>query len=172
MNFSNYVIPAIIAIVFTAGLIKKVDVFAVFLDGVKDGAKTITEIFPALFCLMLAVGVVKSSGAAAMFADLLAPITNLIGFPKEVLPLAVLRPFSGSGSIAVYEGILKDNGADSFASRVASAIIGSSETTFYTLAVYFAATKVKKTRYALPAALCGDFAVFVLGVLFVRMTLG
>ena len=95
-----------------------------------------------------------------------------IGFPSECAPLAVLRPFSGSGSIALFDDVMTRYGPDSFPGRVASVILGSSETTFYTLSVYFAATKVKKTGYALPAALCGDVAVCVMSGLAVRWLLG
>ena len=171
MNISDFAIPFIFAFVLIFALVKKVDVFTEFIEGVKDGVKTITEVFPALFTLVLSVGLFRASGGAAILSNLISPLTNLIGFPQEATPLMILRPFSGSGATAVYEGILTDVGADSFAGRVASVMLGSSETTFYVIAVYFAATKVKKTRHTLPSALTGDVLIclvsaLVVGVMF------
>ncbi|MCL2634109.1 MAG: spore maturation protein [Oscillospiraceae bacterium] len=171
MNISDFAIPIIFVFVLVFALFKKVDVFGEFLEGVKDGVKTITEVFPALFTLVLSVGMFRASGGTALISTLLSPVTDLIGFPKEAIPLAILRPFSGSGATAVYEGILGDVGPDSFAGRVASVMLGSSETTFYVIAVYFAATKIKKTRHTLPSALTGDVLICVLSGLVVGLLL-
>jgi spore maturation protein B len=160
-------VPLIFSFVLIFALVKKVDVFSEFVEGVKDGVKTISEVFPALFTLVLSVGLFRASGGAAMLSGLVSPLTDLIGVPRDVIPLMILRPFSGSGSVAVYEGILSDVGADSFAGRVASVMLGSSETTFYVIAVYFAATKVKKTRHTLPSALTGDVLICVLSAMVV-----
>jgi len=171
MSVSDFAVPVILAFVLVFALVKKVDVFGEFLEGVKDGVKTITQIFPALFALVLSVGMFRASGGTALLSRLISPLTDLVGFPKEAIPLMLLRPFSGSGATAVYEGILTDFGPDSFAGRVASVMLGSSETTFYVIAVYFAATKVRKTRHTLPAALTGDLLIcilsgFVVGLMF------
>lgn len=171
MSFTDFIIPVFIAFVLIYGLIHKVDIFAEFTAGVKEGLSTIYDIFPSLFCLVLTIAVFRSSGGMELLSDLLSPLFTVIGFPAECAPLAILRPFSGSGSIALFEDVMSQYGADSFPGRVASVILGSSETTFYTLSVYFAATKVKKTGYALPAALCGDVAVCVLSGLVVRWML-
>ena len=171
MSFTDFIIPLFAAGVLIFGLLKKVDVFAEFTDGVKEGLHTIYDIFPSLFCLVLTIAVFRASGGMAMISAVLEPLFNAVGFPVECAPLAVLRPFSGSGSIALFEDILNNCGADSFAGKVASVILGSSETTFYTLSVYFAATKVKKTRYALPSALCGDLATMILSGVFVGIFL-
>ncbi len=171
MKFTDLVIPLIAAGVLIYGLVKKIDVFGELTEGVKDGLHVIYDIFPALFCLVLTVAVFRASGAAELLSCALEPLFSATGFPVECAPLAVLRPFSGSGSIAVFQDILSQNGADSFAGRVASVILGSSETTFYTLSVYFAATKVKKTRYALPSALCGDVVTMLVSALTVSMLL-
>jgi spore maturation protein B len=165
MNISDFAVPFIFAFVLIFALIKKVDVFGEFVEGVKDGVKTITEVFPALFALVLSVGLFRASGGAEFLSRLVSPITDLVGFPREAIPLMLLRPFSGSGATAVYEGILTDVGPDSFAGRVASVMLGSSETTFYVVAVYFAATKVKRTRHTLPSALTGDVLICVLSAL-------
>jgi len=169
MNISAFAIPVIFVFVLTFALVKKVDIFTEFIEGVKDGVKTITEVFPALFALVLSVGMFRASGATAFLSELISPATNLIGFPQEVIPLMLLRPFSGSGAIAVCDGILADSGPDSFAGRVASVMLGSSETTFYVIAVYFAATKIKKTRYTLPSALTGDLLICILSALVVSV---
>ena len=169
MNLSDFAVPVIFAFVLVFALFKKVDIFSEFIEGVKEGVKTITEVFPALFTLVLSVGLFRASGGAELLSRLISPLTNLIGFPSEAIPLMLLRPFSGSGATAVYEGILGDVGPDSFAGRVASVMLGSSETTFYVIAVYFAATKVKKTRHTLPSALTGDILICVLSAMVVSM---
>lgn len=169
MKLTDLVIPLIAAGVLIYGLVKKIDVFGEFTEGVKEGLRIMYDIFPSLFCLVLTIAVFRASGAAELMSEALEPVFSAVGFPVECAPLAVLRPFSGSGSIAVFEDILSRNGADSFAGRVASVILGSSETTFYTLSVYFAATRVKKTRYALPSALCGDFATMLVSALTVSV---
>lgn len=171
MRVTDLIIPLIAAGVMVFGVVKKVDVFGEFTEGVKEGLGTIYEIFPSLFCLVVAIAVFRASGGMDMISEFLSPLFSAVGFPPECAPLALLRPFSGSGAIAIFEDILGEWGADSYAGRVASVILGSSETTFYTLSVYFAATKVKKTRYALPAALCGDIAGMVLSAAVVGMVL-
>lgn len=172
MRFSDIIIPLIFAAVLLYGCIKKSDVFSDFISGVKDGLKTVYEIFPSLFCLVVAISVFRASGGMEIIGNILTPVLSAVGFPPECSSLLLLRPFSGSGSIALFEQILSETGADSFPGRVASVILGSSETTFYTISVYFAATKVKKTRYALPAALCGDFVGFIVSAIAVRLILG
>lgn len=171
MSFTDFVIPVFFALVLIYGLAKRVDVFGEFTAGVTEGLKTVLDIFPALFCLVVTIAVFRASGGMELLSSVLEPLFTAVGFPPECAPLVLLRPFSGSGSIALFEQLLAENGADSFAGLVASVILGSSETTFYTISVYFAATKVKKTRYALPAALCGDIAGFILSSVFVRLIL-
>ncbi len=171
MSFTDFIIPLIFAAVLLYGCIKKSDVFTDFTEGVKEGLKTVYDIFPSLFCLVVTIAVFRASGGMELLSELLSPLLNAVGFPPECSPLLLLRPFSGSGSIAIFEQILSENGADSFAGRVASVILGSSETTFYTISVYFAATKVKKTRYALPAALCGDITGFIMSGILVSLIL-
>ncbi len=169
---SNYVIPFFIAAVMIIGLVKKVDVFSEFTEGAKENFKAAVSILPALVALMTAIGMFKASGALDFISAAISPLTNVLGFPDECIPLAIIRPISGSGALAVFENILTDVSPDSFAGRVASVIIGSTETTFYTIAVYYGITKVKKTRQALPASLAADFTGFVLSALTVRIILG
>ncbi len=156
MSFSDLIVPLIFAGVLIYGVCVKTDVFAEFTEGVKDGLRTVYDVFPSLFCLVITVGVFRASGGAELITSVLSPVLGAVGFPPECGELMLLRPLSGSGSIALFERILTDFGPDSFPGRVASVILGSSETTFYTLSVYFAAVSARKTRYALAAALIGD----------------
>lgn len=172
MNIGDYAIPVIFGVVCFYGLIKKTDIFSEFIKGAEEGLNTVKDIFPSLMALVVSVGMFRSCGGVELISDFLAPVSDFFGFPGECTPLAILRPFSGSGAVAIFESILGSEGADSFAGRVASVMLGSSETTFYTLAVYFAATKVKKTRYALAAALVGDFCGWFLSGWAVRLFLG
>ena len=169
INIGDYAVPLIFAFTVIYGLCRRQDVFSQFIEGVKEGLQTCKDIFPSLFVLVVSVGMFSASGAVEQITGLLRPITGFFGFPPECTPLLILRPFSGSGAVAMYENILTSCGADSFAGRVASVMLGSSETTFYTIAVYFAATRVKKTRYALAAALVGDVAGWILSGLAVRL---
>ncbi len=169
---SDYVIPFFIALIMIIGLIKKVDVFSEFTEGAKENLKAAVSVLPALIALMTAIGMFKASGALDFISAVISPLTSFLGFPEECIPLAIIRPVSGSGALAVFENILTDVSPDSFAGRVASVIIGSTETTFYTIAVYYGITKVKKTRQALPASLAADFTGFVLSALTVRIILG
>lgn len=171
MSFSDFIIPALFAGVLLYGIFRKTDVFGEFTEGVKEGLRTVYDIFPSLFCLVVTVAAFRASGGAELLTELVSPALTAVGFPPECGSLLILRPFSGSGAIAIFEQILKDNGADSFAGRVASVILGSSETTFYTLSVYFAAVKAKKTRYALAAALLGDLVCAIMSAVTVRLLL-
>ncbi len=171
MSFSDFIIPVLFAGVLLYGLFRKTDVFGEFTEGVREGLHTVYDIFPSLFCLVVTVAAFKASGGAELLTGLIAPALSAVGFPPECGSLLILRPFSGSGAIAIFEQILKAYGPDSFAGRVASVILGSSETTFYTLSVYFAAVKAKKTRYALAAALLGDIVCALVSAVTVRFLL-
>lgn len=169
---SDYVIPFFIAVIMIIGLVKKVDVFSEFTEGAKENLQAAVSVLPALVALMTAIGMFKASGALDFISKAIFPLTSFLGFPEECIPLAIIRPVSGSGALAVFENILTDVSPDSFAGRVASVIIGSTETTFYTIAVYYGITKVKKTRQALPASFAADFTGFILSALTVRIFLG
>lgn len=165
-------IPFIITLIIAAGLIKKVDVFNEFLEGAKESLKAGIGILPALIALVTAIAMFNASGAVDLITRALSPVTSLLGFPEQCLPLALIRPVSGSGALAAYEAILSANHPDSFVGRVASVILGSTETTFYTIAVYFGVTKIKKTGHTVVAALAADFTGFILSALTVRLFLG
>lgn len=160
-NFSDYVIPFVVIAVFVYAAVKRVDVFDAFCDGASEGLKTCVDILPALVLLLVCIGMFRASGAVEALTQLLKPLCNAVHFPSEVIPLVLLRPFSGSGAMAVYNEIAQSAGVDTFAERVAATLIGSSETTFYTIAVYFSAVKAKKTRYAVPAALMADCTAWI-----------
>lgn len=156
MNITDWIIPIITVLTFIYAAIKRVDVFGAFCEGAGNGLKTCADILPALVLLLVCIGMFRASGTVEFLTNALKPLCKAVGFPADVMPLVILRPFSGSGSMAVYNDIALAAGADSFSERVAATLIGSSETTFYTAAVYFSAVKVKKTRYAVPAALTAD----------------
>ena len=169
---SGYIIPAIIGGVIIYGAFKKVNVFSVFIEGASEGMSVVLRMLPPLIILLTAIGMFRASGALEFFTGLIAPIMNAAGLPKEVAPLVILRPISGSGATAILSDIVTNHGADSFAGRVASVMTGSTETTFYTLALYFGATSAENTRYALGASLFADAVSFAVSALAVRIFLG
>lgn len=166
---SDYILPIIVVLIIIYGAFKGVDVFNVFIDGAKSGFKTVFNIIPSLIALLLSINMLKASGGLDVLLSLLSPIGDFLGIPRNIIPLTILSPISGSGSLGVYEGILKDFGPDSFIGRCASVMMGSTETTFYTLALYYGSIGVKKTRHTVPSALCADFTSFILSPRFVKL---
>ena len=166
---TDYIAPVIIIIVFAVGIATKTDIFDAFIEGASEGIKTTLDILPALICLMTCIGMFKASGGMEALIQFISPITAFFGFPNECTPLIFVRPLSGSGALSVYDGIISENGSDSFAGRVASVMMGSTETTFYTVAVYFGAAKIKKTGYAIFAALIGDTVGWIASAIAVRL---
>lgn len=157
INFiSNLAMPLIILCIVVYGVIEKNKMFDNFLDGAKEGLEMTLSIFPTLIGLFVAIGALRSSGVLDIITYLLTPILNIIHFPSELMPLAMLRPISGSSSIAVATDIMKNFGVDSKIGTMASTIMGSTETTVYTIAIYSSCVKIKKTRFVLAAALIGD----------------
>ncbi len=172
MQLTDFIIPVIFAGILICGFVRKVDVFSVFCSGASEGLKTTADILPALILLLISVGMLQASGAVELLTDLLTPLCSAVGFPPECMQMVLLRPFSGSGAIAVYDSIAGQYGVDSFAGRTAAVLLGSSETTFYTIAVYFSAVKVRKTRYAVPAALAADCTAWIVCGITVMLILG
>lgn len=164
--------PIFIASVVVVGLIRKVPLFDAFVEGAKKGFQILLNIAPTIVGLIVAVDMLKASGAIDMLCDFISPVADTLGFPKEIVPMVLLRPVSGGGSTALLTGIYKDCGPDSFAGQVASVLAGSTETTFYATAVYYGSVKVKKIRHTLVAALSADFTAAVMAVLTVRLILG
>lgn len=167
--FGSYLIPVLIALILVFGLLRKVPLFDTFLEGAKEGMRSTVSIAPALIGLITAVTMLKASGALDLFTAAIRPAAAFLGFPPEVMPLTLLRPVSGSGSIAILDQIFATCGPDSFAGRVASVMMGSTETTFYAIAVYFGAVGIKKTRHTIPAAITADTASFFISTLAVRL---
>lgn len=160
MKIINYIsiiaIPLIIIIVVIYGLVDKKKIYDIFVEGVKEGMEIVIKLFPTLLGIFLAVGALRSSGILDIVTTLLSGVTSKIGFPSEVIPLALLRPISGSASLAIATDIMKTYGVDSKIGLIASTIMGSTETTFYTIAVYTSCIGVKKIRFVLVAALLAD----------------
>ncbi len=165
-DLTVFAIPAIFLSILLIGVYKEVKVYDAFVEGTKEGVGTIVKIIPSLVGLLVAIGVFRASGALDLLVYAFTPITKLIGIPSEVLPLAFLRPVSGSASLALVADIMKQYGADSFIGRLVSTMMGSTETIFYTLAVYFGAIGIKNIRYTLLAALIADVAG-ILGALWI-----
>ena len=167
-----YVIPSATLLIIIFGLLKKVPIFDAFLQGAKDGMKSTAGIAPALIGLITSVTMLKASGALDMFTSLIKPVTDAIGFPSELVPLAILRPVSGSGSIALLDNIMTSNGVDTFIGRVGSVMMGSTETTFYAIAVYFGSIGIKNTRHTIPASLIADLVSVIASVFAVILIFG
>ncbi|MEM0529976.1 nucleoside recognition domain-containing protein [Zongyangia sp. HA2173] len=168
---TDYIIPAIIVFIVVYALIKGVPVFDVFISGAKEGFGTATSVLPALIGLMTAIGMFKASGALDMLTAAIRPLAQMVHIPPEVVPLAIVRPISGSGALAVFQDILKSYGPDSLIGQVASVMQGSTETTFYTIAVYYGVTKVQRTRHTLASSLVGDVTGFFMSALTVQLIL-
>ena len=163
--------PIFIATVVIFGFVKKVELFDAFTAGAKAGIFTLLKIAPTLVGLIVAVNMLKASGLTDMLVGLITPITDSLGFPSGIVPMVLLRPISGGGSTALLTGIYRDFGPDSFTGKVASVLAGSTETTFYAIAVYFGAVNIKKIRHTLIAALSADFTAAIMAVLTVRLLL-
>lgn len=173
MTFVNYIsniaVPATILIIIIYGLIEKQQVFDVFLDGAKEGLQIVVNIFPTLLGLFLSINVLRESGIIDAITNIAMPFLNLLKFPSGILPLALLRPISGSASMAVATDIMNKYGVDSLIGLMTSTIMGSTETTLYTIALYTSAVKIRKTRFVLYAALLADFVGMLTSVVFWRI---
>ena len=153
---SLWAIPVLLVGIPLVGLIRGVKVYDVFIEGAKEGFQVAVRIIPFLVGILVAIGMFRGSGAMDLLTNALKPVMSAVGFPAELLPLAVLRTLTGSGSLAFATDLIKTHGPDSLFGRMAATMYGSSETTFYVLAIYFGAVGVKRTRHAVPAALIGD----------------
>lgn len=156
----DLLLPALIALIALYGCFKRIDVYSAVVDGAFDGLHVLFRIVPPLIALMTAVAMLRASGALELAAERFAPILNALGIPPETVPLLLVRPISGTAALGVGADLIATYGVDSLVGRTAAIMLGSTETTFYTIAVYFGAAKISKTRYAIPAALCADFVGF------------
>jgi len=161
---STLAVPMIILIIVIYGCIEKQKVYDAFLDGAKEGIEIVFKIFPTLIGIFIAVGALRSSGILDLITGAISPVIALFHIPKEIMPLVMIKPISGSASIAVATDILQKYGVDSKIGFITSTIMGSTETTFYVIALYSGAVGVKKTRFALPAALIADLASVLIAV--------
>lgn len=169
MQIVNYLsaaaIPIIILIILYYGIKEKQKVFDCFLEGATEGVKIVVSLFPTLIGIFLAVGALRTSGILDFIIGIISPVTDLLKIPSQILPLAMLRPISGSASMGVAVDIMKQYGVDTTLGMITSVIMGSTETTFYTIAIYTACVKVKKIRFVLVAALLADLAGMISSVI-------
>ncbi|MCH5191859.1 MAG: spore maturation protein [Oscillospiraceae bacterium] len=168
-NISNYILPIFVCLIVVYGFLKKVDVFDAFTEGAKNGFNVFLSILPSLTALFLAIEMLKSSGGTEILTKILSPVGKLLNIPNEVLPMCILSPVSGGGSLSIYESIISEYGPDSYIGRVASVMMGSSETTFYAIAVYYGAVNIKKIRHTAICSLCADFTSFIVSGVVVRI---
>ena len=162
------VIPLVLLLFLSIALFKRVKVYEKFVEGAKEGFQVGVRIIPYLVAMLVAIAMFRTSGALDILTWMLRPVTELIGMPPEVLPMALMRPLSGSGSIGVMTELMKTYGPDSLIGFISSTMFGSSETTFYVIAVYFGSINVQKTRYALPAGLTADAIGLIMASLICR----
>lgn len=168
-NLGLYVVPAAVGLIVLFGLFRGVPLFETFVSGAKEGFSSAVSILPSLVGLMMAVAMLSASGALDLISSFLSPAAQALGLPLQVMPLALIKPVSGSGSTAVLAQIFQNNGTESFAGRVAAVMAGSTETTFYAITVYYGAVGIRKTRHTIPAALTADLTACVLSALTVRL---
>jgi len=159
----------IVVIILIYGFLKGVKIYDCFIEGAKEGLNIGLKIFPYILAMIVAVTVFRESNAMSYFLYLINPLVKLIGLPVEVAPLVFIKPLSGSGALGVYSEILKSYGPDSYIGRLSSIIMGSTETIFYTLTVYFGSINIKKMRHTLWAALLADFTALIIAITICRL---
>lgn len=172
MEFINYIsiiaMPLVILIIIFQAFKERNSVFDIFLKGATEGVEISLKIFPTLIGLFVAIGMLRSSGIMDFIIKLISPLLTILKFPEQIVPLALLRPISGSASMAIATDIIKKNGVDSFIGNLASVIMGATETTLYTIAVYTSSVKIKNTRGVLFAALAADVTGIIISLLVCR----
>lgn len=169
---STAAIPMLILVIVGIAALRKVKVYEEFVDGAKEGFNTAVRIIPYLVAMLVAIGMFRASGAMDFLTKALSPITDAIGFPSELVPLSIIRNLSGSGSLGLMTDLMKTHGPDSFIGRLSGAMMGSHETTFYVLAVYFGSVGVRRTRHAPLAGIFSDIVSVIAAVILVRWLFG
>ncbi len=169
---SVFIVPVILVAFPLVGLYKRVPVYETFVEGAKEGFQVAVRIIPYLVAILFAIAMFRASGAMDFLARALAPLLSLIGVPPEVLPMAIIRPLTGSGSAGIVVDMIKQYGEDSILVKMAAVMFGSTETTFYVIAVYFGAVNIRKTRHAVPVGLLADGAAMLAAVWTVRLLFG
>lgn len=170
--FSIWTVPALILITLIYGSLKGVKVFDAFVDGAKEGFNTIVKLIPFLVAMLVAISLFRQSGAMEICIHVLSPLLNYLGIPAEILPLAVMRPISGSSSLAITTEILQNKGPDSLIGRIASTMQGSTDTTFFVLTVYFGSVGIKKIRHSLMVGLLADLAGILTAIFICKKVFG
>lgn len=165
----NYLIPLMVFYILIYGLYKKVNIFDTFLEGVKEGITTSYILFPTIFAMVIAITILTSSGLIEDLSKVLFPVLRLLSFPGEVLPLALMKPISGSSSIVILNDILSRYGPDSYIGRISSLIGGCTDTTIYIISLYFGSIGIKKIRYALVVGLLADLLCIIISVIVVNI---
>lgn len=172
MNLSSLVVPVLLAAVAVYGAGKRVDVYGALTHGAEEGLTVLLRIVPALVGLLTAVGMFRASGAMEWLSSLCTPVLSWLGVPPETTPLMLIRPVSGSGALAVATDLMTSCGPDSYVGRVAAVMLGSTETTFYTIAIYFGSAGIHRTRHTIPAAITADLTGFIASAFAVRLFFG
>ncbi len=168
-QMTDYVVPFLLLFVSLMALRKKENAYDLLLTGAADGLKLLVSLIPPLMALLTAVTMLRASGAISIISNILSPIFGFFGIPPETAILVLIRPISGSAALAVGADLMAQYGVDSLVGRTAAVMLGSTETTFYTISVYFGAAGIKKTRYTIPAALIADFTGFLVASLTARI---
>ena len=168
-EMTDYIVPVLLLFVSVFALRKKENSYDLMLSGATEGLKLLITLIPALILLLTAVSMLRASGAIAWISGFLSPVFGFFGIPPETAMLVLIRPISGSAALAVGAELMAQYGVDSPVGRTAAVMLGSTETTFYTISVYFGAAGIQKTRYTLPAALFADFVGFFMASLTVRL---
>lgn len=169
---SRWSVPFMVVAIPLYAAYKGVKVYEVFIEGAQEGFSTAVKILPNLIAMLVAIAIFRQAGLFDILGRWLRPFTSLIGMPSEILPLALIRPFTGSGALGVTTDILQAHGPDSFIGRLASTVQGSTDTTFYIITVYFGSVGIRKTRHAIPAGLAGDIAGVIAATLICHLYFG
>lgn len=165
MNFiSLWALPFIIILILTMGLIKKVPIYEVFTDGAKEGFKVSVNIIPYLVAIIVAISMLRASGIIELTGEIFAPVLAHFNVPADIIPIMIVRPLSGSAALGIFSDIAHTLGPDNYATTLSAVMVGSSETTFYILAVYFGAVRIKKLRYALLVGLLADAVSMIVAI--------
>jgi spore maturation protein B len=171
-SVSRLSIPLLLSAFPLYAALRHVKVYEEFVDGAKEGFDVAIRIIPYLVAMLVAIGMFRAAGGIEMFARLFKPVLDFVHFPTELLPMALVRPLSGSGTLGLFTELVKQHGADSLLARTAGTIYGSTETTFYVVAVYFGSVNIRRTRHAIPAGLIADAAGIIASIIICKMMFG
>lgn len=172
LTISDFIIPVTMLFIVVFGSLQKVNIYEVFLEGARDGLKTVVEILPTLIGLIVAVEIMRAGGLLALLTELLRPLAQRIGFPVELAPLSLVRLISSSAATGLLTDLFANYGPDSFLGRAASVMMSCTETVFYTMSLYFLSIGIRKTRYTLPCTLLANFVGIYAAVWLTRVVFG